>query len=142
MGFGTSIRTRDGLQIGGSKDSRAPAFHLLEIDAAADITEKDETFERFDVGAGGDHVHRDSNAELGRGEKLSNERFTVGWFAGVRMPRLVGDLLGEVVALAKDFASDMHHVLGMGIVLAEDERLGNQRATGKQFREERFLERL
>jgi hypothetical protein len=36
----------------------------------------------------------------------------------------------------------MDDVLGMGVVLAEDEGLGYERATGKQFGEQRVLERL
>ncbi len=48
----------------------------------------------------------------------------------------VGDLLGEVVALAELFADDLDDILGVGVVLGEDERLGHLGAAGKDFGEE------
>ena len=46
---------------------------------------------------------------------------------------LVGDLFAEVVALAKDLAAEVDDVLGVGVVLGEDERLRHERAAGEQL---------
>ena len=55
-----------------------------------------------------------------------------GLFAG----RAVGDLLGEVVALAEFFANDLDDIFGVAVVLGEDERLRHFGAAGKDFSEE------
>ena len=118
VGFGPRIRAADGLQIGGREHARAAAFHLLEIDAAADVAQEKKAFERLDVRAGGDHVHGHGDAKLRRGAEFLDERF--GFFVGLPVSGcvgLVGDLLGEVIALAEHFAADMDDVLGVGVVL-------------------------
>ena len=46
---------------------------------------------------------------------------------------LVGDLFAEVVALAKDLAAEVDDVLGVGVVLGENERLRHERAAGEQL---------
>jgi len=51
---------------------------LVEAGAAAGIAEEQETFQRRDVRAGGDHVHGDGDAELGRGAELLEEHLGVG----------------------------------------------------------------
>jgi len=65
MGFHQGIRAADGLEIGGGQHPCAATFHLLKIDPAADIAHEEETFQRLDIGARGNHVHRHGNAELG-----------------------------------------------------------------------------
>ncbi len=65
VGLGSGVLAGDGLQIGGREDARATAFHLLEKRPAADIAHEEEDFERLDVGAGGNHVDRDGDAQRG-----------------------------------------------------------------------------
>ena len=55
---------------------------------------------------------------------------------------LIGDLLAEVVALAENLPANADNVLGVAVVLGEDERLGHERATGKERGENRVLVRL
>ncbi len=61
LGFGVG---GDGAQAFGGDGAGAAAFHLLEIEFGADVAEEDECFERFDVGAGGDHVDGDRDARV------------------------------------------------------------------------------
>ena len=91
-------------------------------------------FERLDVGAGGDHVHGDGDAREVAVAELGDDVF--GLFAG----GAVGDLLGEVVALAELFADDLDDVFGVAVVLGEDERLRHFGAAGKDFGEELVAE--
>ena len=53
--------------------------------------------------------------------------------AGDGVLRLVGDLLAEVVAFAEDLAAEVDDVLGVGVVLGEDERLRHERAAGEEL---------
>ena len=53
---------------------------------------------------------------------------------------LVGDLLAEVVALAELLADDLHDVLGVAVVLGEDQRLGHLGAAGEDLGEELVAE--
>ena len=82
VGLGAGVCAGDGLQIGGREHAGAAAFHLLEIDAAADVAQEEEALERFDVGAGGDHVHGDGDAELRRDAELLDE--VLGLFVALR----------------------------------------------------------
>ena len=45
----------------------------------------------------------------------------------------IGDLLAEVVAFAEDFAADADDVVGVGVVLGEDEGLGQIGAAREHF---------
>ena len=60
-------------------------------------------------------------------------RSRLGGLAGDGVLGLVGDLFAEVVALAEDLAGEVDDVLGVGIVLGEDERLGHERAAREQL---------
>jgi hypothetical protein len=68
---------------------------------------------------------------LGRGAKLLDKRFGVGGLACNRVPGCICDFLGKIVAPAKNFTNEMDHILGVRIVLAEDQGLGNKRAARK-----------
>ena len=59
---------------------------------------------------------------------------------GLRAGGAVGDLLGEVVALAELLAHDFDDVFGVGVVLGEDEGLGHLGAAGKDFGEQLVAE--
>ena len=61
---------------------------------------------------------------------------------GLAVPCAVGDLGGELVALAEHLPHDLDDVVGVGVVLGEDERLGDGAAAGKQFGEQLVLEGL
>ena len=121
------------MQVGGGEHAGAAPFHLLEINTAADIAEEDEDFERLDVRAGGDHVHGDGDAQRGREAELPDEFLGFRGLAGDGMLRLIGDLFAEVVPLPKDLAAEVDDVLGVGVVLGEDERLWHERAAGEQL---------
>ena len=98
--------------------ARAAAFHLLEVALRLHIAQEEEALERFDVRAGGDHVHRDGDARMVFVAELGEDGFRV-------LLVLVGDLLAERVALAEFLADDLDDVVGVGIGLGEDERLGH-----------------
>jgi hypothetical protein len=92
VGFGGGFGAAHGLQVGGGEDAgAAAAFHLLEIDAAAHVAEEEEAFEGLDVGAGGDHVHGDGDAELRRGAGLLDEGFAFFAALGLGVAGLAGD---------------------------------------------------
>ena len=124
------------MQIGGGEHAGAAAFHLLEVDAAAHVAEEEEALEGFDVGAGGDHVHGDGDAELRGGAEFGDEVLTFGGFAGGGVLGLVGDLLAEVGAFAEDLPDEVDDVFGVAVVFGEDERFGDEGAAGEQLGEE------
>ncbi len=51
----------DGVEGGLVYDAGAAALHLLQVVGALDVAHEEEAFEGLDVGAGGDHVHRDGD---------------------------------------------------------------------------------
>ena len=124
----------DALQVVGLDDAHAAAFHLLEEGAGLDGAHEHDDFERLDVGAGGDHVDGDGDARHGAGAELVDE------VLGLRAGGAVGDLLAEVVALAEFLAHDLDDVLGVGVVLGEDEGLGHLGAAGEDFGEQLVAE--
>ena len=114
--LGLGVR-RDALQVVRLDDAHAAALHLLEEGSRLHRAHEHDHFHRLDVGAGGDHVHRHGNARHGAGAELVDE------VLGLRAGGAVGDLLGEVVALAELLAHDLDDVLGVRVVLCEDQRL-------------------
>ena len=127
---------RDALEVVGLDHADAPALHLLEEGAGFDGAHEEDDFDRLDIGAGSDHVHGDGNAGQRRDTEGLDEIF---W---VRAGGAIGDLLCEVVPLAEFLAHDLDDVVGVGIVLGEDQRLGHPGAAGKDLSEELLLERL
>ena len=126
----------DGLEVGVVDDPDAPADHLLEVGPALHAPHEDQAFQRLDVGSGRDHVDRDHDPGVHRvAERLQQ-------VLGLAVVGAVGDLGGELVALAEDLADDLHDVVGVGVVLGEDQRLGDGRAAGEQLGEQLVLERL
>lgn len=121
---------RDALQVVGLDDTHPAALHLLEEGARLDRAHEHHDLHRLDVGAGGDHVHRHRDPGHGAGAELVDEIFRF------RAGRAVGDLLGEVVALAELLAHDLDDVLGVGVVLGKDQGLGHPLAAGEDLGEE------
>ena len=112
-------------QVVGVDDAHAAALHLLEEAAALHAAHEDDDLHRLDVGAGGDHVHGDGDARVvAVAEGLDQ---VLGRVAG----GAVGDLLGELVALAELLAQDLDDVLGVVVVLGEDQGLGHFGAAGE-----------
>ena len=107
----------DGLEIVGVDGTDAATLHLLEVHAALDGAHEQDDLDRLDVGSGGDHVDGDDDARVEAVAEGLNEVLGLG--AG----GLVGDLLAELVPLAKLLANDLDDVLGVGVVLGEDEGL-------------------
>ena len=107
--------------------ARAAALHLLEVDAAPHVAHEDQAFDRLYVGAGGDHVHGDGDARMVVVAELRQNRF--GIFVGP-----VGDLLAKLVALAELLAHRLDDVVGVAVVLGEDQRFGSLAAARKDIR--------
>src|SRR5581483_11984443 len=120
---------RNGLEIGVGDDADAATFHLLEETAGFYRTHEHHDFERFDVGAGGDHIDSDGNARIRTIAESLNQLFRRS--AG----GAVGNLLAEVVSFIEFFAHDFYDVVSVRVVFSEDERLWNYGATGKDFGE-------
>ena len=91
---------------------------------------KKTTFHRLDVGAGGDHVHRHDYAGVVAVAEGGQQVFRPGPGGPV------GDLLAEVVALVELLAHDAHDVIGVAVVLGEDDGLGHIAAAGEYVREQ------
>ena len=142
MGLRAGVGAAHGLELGRREHAGAAPFHLLEIDAAADIAQEEQALERLDVGAGGDHVHGDGDAELRRGAELGDQVLALFVAFRLGVPRLVGDLFGEVIAAAEDFAHEVDDVLRVRVVLGENEGLWHELAAGEKVGEKRVLERL
>ncbi len=140
VGFGAGVGTGDGLEIGGGEHAGAAAFHLFEVDAAADIAEEEEALEGFDVGACGDHVDGDGDAELRGGAEFGDEVLTFGGFAGGGVLGLVGDFLAEVGAFGEDLPDEVDDVFGVAVVFGEDEGFGDEGAAGEEVGEEGVFE--
>ena len=73
-------------------DADAAALHLLEVDLGLDVAHEDQDLDRLDVGAGRDHVDGDGDPGQGVDAEALDQLLRA-------LARLVGDLLGEVVAL-------------------------------------------
>lgn len=140
VGLGFGVGAGNGLEVGGRKGAGASSLHLLKVVAAAGVAQEEQAFEGFDVGASGDHVHRDGDAQGGRGAELADEFLGLRRFAGDGVLGLIGDLFGEVVSFAEHFADEVHGVFGVGVVLAENEGLRDHRATGEKLGAQGFAE--
>src|SRR5690554_1116838 len=95
----------------------AAAFHLLEVVAAFHVAHEQQAFQRFDVGAGGDHVHGNGDARVVVVAELRQHGF--GIFSNP-----VGNLLAELVAFAKLLAHGVDDVVGVAVGLGEDQGFG------------------
>ena len=115
------------LRLSPSSDAHAAALHLLVVAAAAHVAHEQQHFQRFHVGAGGDHVHGDGDARVVVVAEAGQD--AVGVFFGA-----VGDLLAEGVALAIDLAQDVDDVVGVAVGLGEDEGLGRFLARREDLR--------
>ena len=117
-GLGLGVRG-DGLEVGRGHGAGAAALHLLEVLRGADVAHEEHALQRLHVGAGGDHVDGDRDPQGRAGaERLE---LLLGVAGGV------GDLGGEVVALAEHLADLGDDLLGVVVVLGEDQRLRHSR---------------
>jgi hypothetical protein len=132
-GLGGGVRG-DGLEVGRGDGAGAAALHLLEVLRRADVAHEEDAFEGFDVGAGGDHVDGHGDPQSGGGAE--GLEVALGVLRGIR------DLGGEVVALAEDLTDGGDDLLGVGVVLGEDQRLGDGGAAGEDLGEEPVAEGL
>ena len=103
----------------GGDGAGAAALHLLEVLRRADVAHEEHALQRLHVGAGGDHVDGDRDPQ----RRASAERLelALGVAGGV------GDLGGEVVALAEHLPDRGDDLLGVVVVLGEDQRLRHGR---------------
>ncbi len=100
---------------------------MLVIALATHVAHEEQHFQRFDVGAGGDHVHGHSDARVVVVAKAGQD--AVGVFLGA-----VGHLFAEGVALAIDLAHDVDDVVGVAVGLGKDEGLGGFLARREDLR--------
>ncbi len=122
------------LEVGVVHHPDAASDHLLEVGPALDRAHEQQTLQRLHIGPGGDHVDRDNDPRVERvAEQLQQ-------ILGLAVAAAIGDLGGEIVALTEDFADHLHDVVGMGVVLGEDQCLGYRRTPREQLREELLLE--
>ena len=110
---------RHRVEVGGGDGADAAPLHLLEEVAAAHVAHEKHHLHRLDVGAGGDHVHGDHDAGV---EAVAELRYQVLWPGP---GGAVGYLLAEVVALGELLSHDVHDVVGVAVVLGEDDGLGH-----------------
>ena len=106
--------------------ARAASLHLLEIVAALHVAHEEEAFERLNVRAGGDHVHRHGDARVVVVAELRKDRLWV--FSG-----LIGDLLAEIIPLPEFFPNDLDDVVGVAIGLGKNQRLRRFLAPGENL---------
>jgi len=136
MVFGVSGGGRYFLQIVQSNRACAPAFHLLKVVAAFDIPHEKQTFQRPDIGAGGNHIHSHGNARVIGVAKLRQNAFGV--------VAVISYFFAEPVFFAKFFPDDLNDIVGVAVGLGEDERFGHFKfvffidAVGKHFRQMLF----
>ncbi|OBQ30381.1 MAG: hypothetical protein AN485_23925, partial [Anabaena sp. MDT14b] len=95
------------------------------------VAKEDQHLDGLHVRAGGDHVHGDGDARVIVVAERADELFRV------RAIGAVGDLLGEVIALAEHLAHGADDLLCVVIVLGEDQRLRHFPAARKQLSEQR-----
>ena len=124
----------DGFQLVRVDDPDASTLHLLEEDAALHGPHEHDNLNGPDVRPGGDHVHGDRDTRLEAVAERLNE------VSRVRGRHLVGDLLTEGVAPTELVAHDSDDVLGVTVVLGEDQGFRHLSATGEDVREEAVAE--
>jgi hypothetical protein len=135
--------------------SDTPAFHLLEKSARFNRAHKKDDLKRFYVRAGGDHIDSYGDPwKVAIAKGLKNlVRREIGYLlpdgficlSTVRADFLlhiahkagaVRDLLAEIVALIENFAADAHNVIGVCVVLGEDQSFWHVFSAWKDFRKE------
>jgi len=120
-GLGRGAGLAQGIVIEGTSP---PPFHLLKVALGFHIAHEEQAFERFHIGAGGDHVHGDGDARV---EVVAEGDDGLGVFLV-----LVGDLFAEAVLLVEFLADDLDDVVGVGVGLGEDEGFRNFLTVGKE----------
>ena len=106
----------DLLQIVLAEHTGAAPFHLLKIILAANIAHEDQALDGLHICPGGDHVNGNGNTGIiivAEGAENS-----------LRTICLTGDLLAEVITLAKLLPDDLNDIIRMAVGLGEDQRLG------------------
>ena len=127
---------RNGLQFGRIDNADAAPLHLLEEETALDGTHEHNDFDWLDISARRDHIDGDGDARVVAVAEILNQVLRAAAGAQIR------DLLAEVVAFAELLTEDANDVLGMAVVLGENQCLGNFLASGKDLAEETILEGL
>ena len=77
VGFGGGDRGGHFFQVVKTEGACTSAFHLLKIVAAFDVAHEEQAFERFDVGAGGDHVNGDGDSGVVLVAEAGKQRFWI-----------------------------------------------------------------
>ncbi len=111
---------RDDLQVGVGDGPYTSTLHLLEVVPRTHHAHEHHHLDGLHVGAGGDQVDGDADARVVAGAEVLQELLGLG-----AVGCLVGDLGDHVVSLAQLLTGDAHDVLGVAVVLGEDQRLGD-----------------
>ena len=111
----------------------SPALHLLEIVLAPHVPHEDQALDRLHVRSGGNHVHSDGNSGIETVAEIRKGSF--------RVIRRIGDLLTELIALAKLFPDDLDDVVRVAVSLGKNQRFGDLASAGKQDGVQVFPER-
>src|SRR5205823_1749215 len=132
----------DDAQLVRRDDPYATPFHLLEKTGRLHVAQEHHALDGLHVRARRDHVDRDGDAreelvaevgeDLVRSEARRLDPVRLLGFAAVivphgprhlREPSAIRDLLTELVALRENLARDPYDIVGVRVVLGEDERL-------------------
>ena len=111
-----------------AEHASAPALHLFKIVLAAHIPHKDQALNGLDIGAGGDHVHRDCNAWVIVVSEIAEYPFRV--LGGV------GNLFAELVSLAELIPDNLNNIIGVAVSLGKDQGFGDFRPPREQRSEQ------
>ncbi len=114
MGFGTDGGRGDFFQAVQIQGAGATTFHLLEVVAAAHVAHEQQAFQRFNVGAGGDHVHGDGDARIIGVPEIGQRRFGVVF-------GFVSHFFAEGIAFIKLFAHGLNNVVGVAVGFGENQ---------------------
>src|SRR5699024_4875467 len=116
------------LQIVFIEHAGAPALHLFKIILAAHIPHKNQALNGLDIGAGGNHVHRDRNAGVIVVSEIAEYPFRV--LGGV------GNLFAELVSLAELVPNNLNNIIGVAVGLGKDQGFGDFLSPREQYREQ------
>ena len=64
-----SVAGCDDAELVRRNDADAATLHLLKEASRLDVAHEKDALDRFNVGAGGDHVHSDGDSGIGRSDK-------------------------------------------------------------------------
>ena len=95
----------------------AATFHLLVITPAFDVAHKEQHFQRPNVGAGSDHIDRNSYSRVILIAELLQHRFGI-------LLAAVGDLLAKLVLLREFLPNDLDDIICVAVAFGKYQHFG------------------